>query len=94
MQHKVHSGARAAAGRQVTDITLYESKPSPLPRSYALPHRLQVAAITGREIIQPNHALIQLKQTLQQVRANESGYSGHEPHVWSPLELFLQLFVG
>ena len=79
MQDEIHARARLAAGGQVANIPFQESKPRPLRRAHQRLDLLQVLLLAGREIVQADHPLVQLQQSLQQVRADEPRDTRHQP---------------
>ena len=56
---------------------------------------IEIALIAGREIVEPHHALIELEQGLQQIRADEAGDAGDQPGFRAPARSSLaKLFVS
>src|ERR1039457_921718 len=94
MQDEINARTGALARSQVADVTLQELKPRPLRRRDQRADLLQVLPLAGREVIQADHPLIQFEQGLQQVRADESGDTGHKPRLGRSLKFSLQLVVS
>lgn len=79
MQDVIDALAGATAVFQTPDVTLYEAEARPpLGTDQAL-HLVEVALVAGGEVVQPDHALVELKQGFEQVGADEAGYAGDEP---------------
>jgi hypothetical protein len=53
--------------------------PAPCLDANQFLHFVQVAPVTGREVVQPDHRLADPQQRFDQVRADEAGTAGHQP---------------
>ena len=63
------------------------------PDSTSVLNFIEIALVSGREIVQPHHALIELEQSLQQIRADEAGDAGDQPGFRALEQLLAKLFV-
>ena len=79
MQHVIDALAGASAVIERADVALDEGEPRPLRRLDQRLHFIEIALIAGREIVEPHHALIELEQRLQQIRADKAGDAGDQP---------------
>jgi len=79
VQDVIHVIAGHAAGRHIGDRAFVESEALPLLRRHPPAHLFEVSGRTRREIIQPDNALIEPEQRLQQVRADEACHAGDQP---------------
>jgi len=79
MQHEVDAFNGAAASVQVANIAFHEGKARPLLGRDRGTHFIQIALVTGCEVVQARDGLVQLQQGFQQVRPDEAGAAGHQP---------------
>jgi hypothetical protein len=69
-----------AAG-QVADICLHEAEILPLRWVDYTLNFIEVALVAGREVIEPHHFLVELKQCFKQVATNKTAHTCDEPRV-------------
>ncbi len=79
VQDVIDTGANFTAGIQIADIAPDHLKPAPLRGRDALLHLIQIALVASGKIIQAHDALIEFEQRLQEIGADETGYTGDEP---------------
>lgn len=79
MQDVIYALAGATAVFQTPDVTLYEAEARPLLGTDQALHLVEVALVAGGKVVQPDYALVELEQGLEQVGADEAGYAGDEP---------------
>ena len=63
----------------VADVAPDEAKIRPLLAGHPCFNLIQVVLMAGGKVVQPDNALIELQQGLQQVAADESCHSRHQP---------------
>lgn len=76
MQNVVHSFADLATFVEVADIALDALKACPLTCADQALDFFEVVLVTGGEVVEADHALVELEQRFQQVGADEAGYAG------------------
>ena len=59
-----------------------------------LPNLLEVRFLAEREVVEADHVLVQTKEGLDEVRANEAGGPGHDPSLRPIPQLGLHLLEG
>ena len=79
MEHVVDVLAHTATVFCTTDIAFDKVEPEPLRRRNRVSNLVQIPLIPRRKIIQPDNFLIEFKQSLDEMRAYESGAAGHQP---------------
>ena len=79
---------------QLADVALDEVEVGPLGGGDQALHFVQVALVAGGEVVQANHALVELEQGLQQVTADEAGHACDEPGFGRLAQFSLYLFVA
>ena len=79
MEHVVDTLAGATAVFQMPNVALNEAEARPLLGTDQALHLVKVALVAGGEVVQPDHALVELEQGFEQVGADEAGYAGNEP---------------
>lgn len=79
MEHVVDTLAGATAVFQTPNVALNEAEARPLLGTDQALHLVKVALVAGGEVVQPDHALVELEQGFEQVGADEAGYAGNEP---------------
>jgi hypothetical protein len=93
MEDIIDPGAGLAAGSLVTDIALNETESLPGFRRDPTLNLVQIALMSGGEIIQANNPLPQLQQGFEQIGADEAGNAGHQPGGGLLFELFLPILI-
>src|SRR5665811_455887 len=84
---------RAAAIIQIADVAIDEVEVCPLlVRDEGL-NFVEVALVSGGEVVQTDHALVELEQGFEQVAADEASDAGDEPCMWLGGEAGLKLGV-
>ncbi|MNN48603.1 hypothetical protein D3C81_1630920 [compost metagenome] len=86
-----HAGATTVI--KVSNIALDQLEIRPLRRRDQPANLFQIRAMAGCKAVQPDHALIEFQQGLQQVAANEARNAGHQPGMAFAGQLLLQIFV-
>ena len=94
VQDMVHPGTGACAVFQRADVAFDELEAGPLRGGDEPLHFIQVALVAGGEVVEPDHALVELEQGLQQVGADEAGHAGDKPGGGLGLQAGLELLVG
>jgi hypothetical protein len=94
MQDIINAFARPATIFKHAYVPANEVKPRPLGFRHKLLHFVEVVAMTGRKIIQPDHTLIQSQQSLKKIRADKASDAGYQPSFWTVDEFTTQIFVS
>ena len=87
MEDIIDAFAALPAGRRIADVAFDQGEPLPLRWRDQAAHFVQIAPVAGGEVVQSNNPLIPLEQGLQQVGADETGHSGHQPALGRVAEL-------
>jgi len=94
MEHVVDTLASATAVIQTPDVALNEAEARPLVGADEALYLVEVALVAGGEIVQPDHALIELEESFEQVGTDETGHTGDEPDLRVLGEIEAKLFVA
>ena len=89
----VNSLAGLLAIGQLADVALDEVEAGPLGRRDEGLHFVEIVLVAGGEVVQADHALVQLEQGFEQVAADEAGHAGDEPGAGLLGKAGLQLLV-
>src|ERR671915_183174 len=77
MQHDIHAAARVAANAQLTDVTIDHAKTSTDAARFE--RFVEIFLATRGEIVEPDYSLTERKETLEQIRPDETSYTGDQP---------------
>src|SRR5436190_2110837 len=94
MRNQIHTPAGAPTNFKLADVTLDELEFPPPRWPDPLLYFLEVPLFARLKIVQPNDVLVQLEQTLGDVRADKPGGAGDEPDFGLPFQFGSQFFVG
>lgn len=94
VQHVVNTVTGLVAVGQVADVALDEVKAGPLSGCDQGPHLIEVALISGGEVVQADHALVEPEQRLKQVAADEAGHPANKPGGRLLGEADLEVLIG
>src|SRR5690606_7044439 len=78
----------------VADVAFMKGEARPLLGADEFAHLVQVLLVAGGEVVQADHALVELEQGFEQVGADEAGDAGDQPGFRAGPEIFLKLFVA
>jgi hypothetical protein len=73
MQDVIDACAGAPTVFEGPHVAFYKAEVGPLSRADLGLHFVQVALISGGEVVKTHHALVELQQRFQQIRAGEAG---------------------
>ena len=90
VQYIIDALAGGVAGSEVADITTNEVKTRPAFRADAGLHLSQIFFVASGQVVESDHALIELQQGLCQIAANEAGDTRNEPDFRLGGELLFQ----
>src|SRR5690606_39821306 len=72
VQHVIHPLAGPGTILRVTDVALDKLKPRPLLCRHQAANLIQVALITGGEVVQPYHALVRSEEHTSELQSREN----------------------
>ena len=94
VQHQLGAGAGLAAGVERADVALDQAEVAPARLAHRRGELRQVLAPAGREVVEPDHALIEREQAREKVRADEAGAAGQKPGLRAAAKPHAQHLVG
>ncbi len=94
MQDVVDAFAGLAAIIKAADIALCETELRPLVAPHYSSDFVEIASMSRCKIVQSHHELVKVKESFQQVRADESGDPADQPCLRRRLELSPQSLVA
>jgi len=94
MQDVIDAFAGVAAILERADVAFDETEPGPSRRADQRLDFVKIAPMSGGEIVQAHHGLVELEQSFQQVRADEAGDAGDQPDSGTGGEFAEKLLVG
>src|SRR5439155_4525447 len=94
MQDQLDAVARGLAVGELTDVAANELEARPLLGAQCSLDFVEVTLVSRGEIVEPDHALIEREQGLEQVRPDEAGGAGDEPSARRRTQLGLQRLVA
>ena len=79
VEHVVDARTDLVTGDEITDVAALEAEVLPALGTDAGLHLRQILFMAGGEVVQPDDALVEQEQGLDQVAADEAGGAGDEP---------------
>ena len=79
---------------QLADVAFNEAEVGPLGGGDQALHFVKVALVPGGKVVQPHHALVERKQSFEQVAANEARNASDQPSFGALAQLGLDYFIA
>ena len=80
MQDKIHPGTGCLTMLQLADVPFAKGQPAPLRAGDGLLDLNQIMPVPRGKIAQDDHGLIPYQERFQEIAADKSGRTCHQPH--------------